>query len=238
MTAPIVPVIPPNESGTLQYVYCSDEDIAVRAGGDFSLLCPKWQKLAYGADGVFQASDPWTLTSGTAAFDQAGFGPGYIVLLTQPRTRFKGSGELFGVALPPAPQAITLRRLIATPQGMPPGLPGSTLPSVEFTVLTMMPQIEAATFWCNQTYGIFPQTAGRRPTDADDLRDLKDFVVLTVICRRLVAEVQDKFNASWGLKLQHYQNELSAVTSRIQLRWAPPGAVPPPSTFFSMSVSR
>ena len=34
-------------------VYCSDEDILVYAGGDFALLCPAWQQMATGNDGVF-----------------------------------------------------------------------------------------------------------------------------------------------------------------------------------------
>ena len=34
----------------LATVYCTDEDVAVRAGGDFILLCPKWQSRAYGTD--------------------------------------------------------------------------------------------------------------------------------------------------------------------------------------------
>ncbi len=34
-------------------VYATDEDIAVRAGGDFITLCPGWQQMAYGTDGFF-----------------------------------------------------------------------------------------------------------------------------------------------------------------------------------------
>ena len=33
---------------TLDRVYATDENIAIRRSGDFAVLCPDWQKLAYG----------------------------------------------------------------------------------------------------------------------------------------------------------------------------------------------
>ena len=39
-------------------VYCTDEDLAVRAGGDWFLLCPAWQQMAAGTDGVFLTGRP------------------------------------------------------------------------------------------------------------------------------------------------------------------------------------
>ena len=34
----------------LAIVYATDENLAIRASGDFAVLCPDWQKLAYGTD--------------------------------------------------------------------------------------------------------------------------------------------------------------------------------------------
>ena len=39
-------------------VYCSDEDILIYAGGDFAMLCPAWQQMATGNDGVFALGHP------------------------------------------------------------------------------------------------------------------------------------------------------------------------------------
>jgi hypothetical protein len=44
-------------------VYATDEDIAVRAGGDFIMLCPSWQQMAYGTDGYFAPGLQWVLNS-------------------------------------------------------------------------------------------------------------------------------------------------------------------------------
>jgi hypothetical protein len=237
-TGPTVPILPPNMSGPLTYVYANDEDIAVRAGGDFILLSPRWQKLAYGTDGTIPGINSWQLTSLSATFDAAGVGPGNVVLLTQPKTRFRGSGELFGVSTLLDPTDLLLRRIGPTSPGLPPGTFGTDLPGVEYTILTLLPQIEQASYWINQTYNILPGVPGREPETAYDLRDIRDLTVLTVIVRRLVAEVQDTPNAAWNVKLLHYQAELSAVQSRVQIRWVAPGEVPPPSTWFSTRIGR
>ena len=56
----------------LTTVYATDENIAIRAGGDFAPLCPDWQKLASGSDGVFTAGSPWVLNSPSVDFEAAG----------------------------------------------------------------------------------------------------------------------------------------------------------------------
>ena len=90
-------------------VYATDEDIALRASTDFSALCPRDQVLAVGTDGVFAASDLWTLTSASVDFAAFGLKPGLLARLTKPTTAFGPNGELFAIQSV-ATGAITLRR--------------------------------------------------------------------------------------------------------------------------------
>ena len=53
----------------LTNLYCNDEDIAVKCITDFTSLMPDSQLLAWGNDGVFSASDSWTLASVSSDFD-------------------------------------------------------------------------------------------------------------------------------------------------------------------------
>ena len=94
----------------LATVYATDENIAVRASGDFTMLCPDWQKLACGTDGTFAAGAPWVLTSASVDFVGAGVTARHVVLLQKPNTVFKGSGELLAVDSA-SPAGLTLRRL-------------------------------------------------------------------------------------------------------------------------------
>jgi hypothetical protein len=225
-------------SGTLATIYCTDEQIAVRAGGDFVLLCPKWQKLAYGVDGVFSAGSPWMLSSASASFVAAGIMPGNVIWLQKPTSAFKGSGELFGVDSVTATTATLHRVGLASGVGLPPG--GTGLTGVEYTVLTLVPQIEDVSFWINRLWSIDPNIPGRQPTDATDLRDIRDFCVLTVIIRRLVTELQNTVNNAWALKLQGYREELGIIQIRIDLRWNKTNTndSTPVSRLFSMRIVR
>ena len=222
-------------SGSLATVYCTDEQIAVRAGGDFVLLCPKWQKLAFGLDGVFTAGTPWSLSSASASFVAAGISPGNVLWLQKPNTTDRGTGELFCVDSVTATSATLPRVGLASGTGLPPG--GSGLTGVEYTVLTLTPQIEDVSFWINRMWNIDPARPGRQPVDARDLRDIRDFCVLTVITRRLVAELQDKPNNAWALKLQGYREELSIVQARVDLRWTQTDTMPN-SRLFSTRLVR
>src|SRR5262249_21315913 len=91
-------------------VYATDEDIAVRAAGDFVLLCPQWQQMASGSDGYFSSSSPWILNSTGVNFAANGVQPNQVVQLTAPKTSFPGSGALFAIDSV-AGSSITLRRL-------------------------------------------------------------------------------------------------------------------------------
>ena len=47
----------------LATVYATDENLAIRSSSDFTMLCPDWQKLAFGTDGAFTVGAPWVLKS-------------------------------------------------------------------------------------------------------------------------------------------------------------------------------
>ena len=81
----------------LAVVYATDENIAVRASGDFSMLCPDWQKLAWGNDGVLAASAPWVLSSASVDFSGAGVGSLTSSSCASRARCSRGSGELLAV---------------------------------------------------------------------------------------------------------------------------------------------
>ena len=140
---------PPTQIST---VYATDESIAIRASGDFAALCPDWQKLAAGTDGVFNISTPWVLTS--ASNDFGSVSVNNVIQLTAPKSAFRGGGEYLAVESV-APNTLTLRRLgQSASTGLPPGLGGVT--SVAFTVATLYPQIEEASYDINRRFSIDP----------------------------------------------------------------------------------
>lgn len=224
-------------SGPLSTVYCTDEDIAVRAGGDYTLLCPKWQKLAGSNDGIFSSGTPWVLHSASLSFTGSGIGPGSVVWITGNTTTFKGSGELFGVDSVTA-TAITLHRIgLASGAGLAPGPPAGVT-GLNYQVLTFYPQIENESYSLNRKYNIDPGYPGRTPTDMFDLRDLQDACVVTVIVNRLVAEVQDFRNGAWSAKLNNYQIELTSIMDKLQIRWGQDESSRPNTNWFTTRLVR
>ena len=91
-------------------VYCTDEDIAVRAGGDFISLCPAWQQMAAAADGYFTSGLPWVLNSTIVNFQANNVQPNQVVLLSQPKANFPGAGVLMAIDSVSG-NSLTLRRL-------------------------------------------------------------------------------------------------------------------------------
>lgn len=223
-------------SSPLATVYANDEDLCVRATGDFAVLCPDWQKQAYGADGVFASGTPWVLTSATVDFEAQGVAPGMIASLTKPKTSFRGSGELLAVDSA-AGSTLTLRRVGQVAGVGSPPAPADGLAGVEFTVLTMAPQIEDASFSLNRDWNIDPGLPGRTPSELYDLRDLRQATVLTVLLRRYVAENRTE-RGDFPMKIGEIKQALEEVRSRLSIRWGPDGTDPAPSTIFSGRVSR
>src|SRR5436853_403814 len=77
----------------LATIYCDDEEILIRAGGDFDILAPDTQMLAKGVDGSF-GPDPWTFTSAGVDFQSAGVGSGHVAKLTGPDIAKLGPDQL------------------------------------------------------------------------------------------------------------------------------------------------
>ena len=220
----------------LSVTYATDENIAVRASGDFVMLCPDWQKLAYGVDGVFASSTPWLLTSASVDFASAGVSAGHVVLLRKPSSLFKGSGELLAVDSA-TDQGVVLRRLGAVLNTGQPPCPSSGATGVEFLIATLDPQIEEASFDLNRRFWIDPNVAGRAPGDVYDLRDLGQACVLTVLTQRYAAETRGN-QGDFALKLPLVRQELSEVLDRLTLRWGQSGTDRNSTTWFSTRIVR
>jgi hypothetical protein len=207
---------------TLATVYAKDEDVALRAAGDFALLCPRDQKLAAGTDGAFAGSDRWTLTSATVDFGACGLVAGQIVQLLGPTSAFKPPGESLAV-VGSAPGMVTLRRKgEAAGVGQPP-CPGGGLLGVEFLVATLGPQLEAASYDLNRRYGIDDLVSGRRSSDLYDPREVRDATVLTVLYRQYWAMSREAGNPQDTLaaKAQQFKAELEELLGRVIVHWLP-----------------
>ncbi len=203
----------------LSAVYCNDEDIAIRAGGDFGVLCPEWQQLASGTDGSFASTDLWTLNSATADFVQGGVYQQCVILLSGPKPNFKGAGQLLAVDVVQSSGAVTLRRLGgASHAGQPPS-PIGGLSGVTFAINSLGPQIEAETFILNQRFSIDPTIPGRSPPDIYDLRVLRYACMLGVLWKRYATETRAK-NADFEGKAIAVKQELSEVYDQLTIRWA------------------
>jgi hypothetical protein len=225
-----------DEFEQLATVYATDEHLAIRASGDFGVLCPDWQKLASGTDGTFAAGAPWELTSASVDFGAVGVTAGNVVWLRKPSTVFRGSGELLAVE-GASGGSLTLRRLgMAANLGQPPA-PSTGLPGVEFLVATLAPQIEEASFELNRRLSIDPNVAGRSPRDLYDRRDLRQACVLTVLVQRYAAETRDS-QGDFALKLAQVRQELADVLARLQLRWGPGGSDVQSTNWFTTRIVR
>lgn len=220
---------------TLATVYATDEDVALRAAGDFALLCPRDQKLAAGTDGVFAASDRWTLTSATVDFGACGLAAGQVVQLLGPTSAFKPPGESL-VVVGSAPGSVMLRRKGQSAGiGLPPS-PLGGLVGVEFLVATLGPQLEAASYDLNRRYGIDDLVTGRRSSDLYDPREVRDATVLTVLYRQYWAMSREAGGArdTLAAKAQQSKAELEELLGRVIVHWLPatgPGGAPAASRF-------
>jgi hypothetical protein len=227
---------------TVNMIYATDEDIALRASADFSILCPRDQKLAWGIDGAFLSSDPWTLASGSVNFLSHGLVPGQLVLLTKPTSAFRPPGELLVIATVTA-GGLGLRRKGQAPGvGQPPGS-STDLTGIEFSVNTLGPQIELASYDLNRRYGIDDFLLGRRSSDLYDPKEVRDATVLTVLHRQYLdmsksAEGQlDMF----ATKSRVIKDELDELLARVVVHWKPSNPIGDPSaptTRFSTRISR
>jgi hypothetical protein len=217
-------------------VYCTDEDIAVRAGGDFVTLCPTWQQMAAGNDGVFASGLPWVLTSASVNFTANAVQPNQVVQLTGPKSNYPGGGQLLAVDSVSG-NSLTLRRLHKDLNVGQPPAPGGGLLGVTFAINTLDPQIEEATFDLKRRFGIDENTAYRASTWIYDERDLRIATVLTVLYDRYTAETRTD-RGDFARKIALIRSQLDQVLDRVQVRWGPQGNSAEPATVFSCKLSR
>jgi hypothetical protein len=217
-------------------VYATDEDIAVRAGGDFAILCPAWQSMAQGIDGFFGAGMPWVLTSASVNFESCGVQPNQVVWLTSPKSQYPGSGALLAIDSV-STNSVTLRRLYKDLYVGQPPAPASGLSAVAFTINTLDPQSAEASFGIKRRFGVDENIAARTSSWIYDLQDLRLATVLTVLYDRYTAETRSD-HGDFALKIKRSCQQLDDVIARVQVRWGPMGNSEEPSTIFSCKLSR
>jgi hypothetical protein len=217
-------------------VYASDEDIAVKAGGDFVTLCPSWQQMASGTDGFFTAGSPWVLNSTLTNFETNGVAPNQVVCLSQPKSQYPGGGQLLAIDSVSG-TTITLRRLYKELNVGQPPAPAAGLTNVTFVINTLDPQSSEASFDIKRRFGIDERIVARNSTWIYDLRDLRLVTVLEVLLDRYSQERRtDK--GDFALKVASLKAQYGAVLDRVQVRWGPFGNSEEPTTLFSCKLSR
>lgn len=217
----------------LNTVYATDEDVLIRAAGDFAVLCPEWQKLAAGIDGWIDASAPWRLSSASVDFEANGVRPGHVIIFRKPISTFRGSGDPFVV------ESVSGRSIAFRRPGRP-AATGQPLPAtteVEFSIPSLDPQIEVASFDLNRRFSIDPNVPGRAPSAVYDLRDLRSACVLAVLAQRYASESRSR-DGDFPLKSSLVKQDLSDVLARLQIRWGPSGTSQPSSSLFSTRLVR
>ncbi len=224
-------------------VYCTDEDIAIRAGGDFFLIVPEGQRLAYGTDGVLASTAKWTLTSAAGDFVNQGLATGNVVLLTggTPAKSFPASGDLLAVSSVTNGNTLVLRRPgnIAS-AGLAPGPVSGSITGITYNAMTLYPQIEDVSYELNKRYEIDPNIPYRTTGDMYDLRELKQATVCEVLRRAYVNAMRlaNTQNDTWAYKAKLMTAERDAIHARISIHWGPRGDTQPSNTAFSGRLSR
>lgn len=203
--------------------YATDEDLAIRAPADWLALCPKDQVVVAGTDGLFLVTDRWTLRSPTVNFADAGLLAGQMVRLGgQSASSLQGD---FYVVASVGPSGLALRQ-----KGQAPGVgrPPAVATGIEFTVRTLIPQLNRAAEDLRSRFGIDEAVLGRRACDLQESRGLRDATVLMVLARqyldqaRLFAQKSDgnsEVPSDWyGTKARLIKAELDELLDRLALQ--------------------
>lgn len=226
--------MPPPSS--LTTIYATDEDVVALAGADFQVLASRWHAFARGADGVFAAGDPWTLTSGSNDFAAQGLLPNMVVQLLKPAANFPGSGDLLAVETVAA-HALGLRRVgEAVGVGQPPA-PAAGLAQVQFLVTSLRRQLEDTSYLLNEQFSIDPALALRTPGDVYDLRVMRRLTVYQTVLR-LYANQNRTSKGDFADKVDYYSEAYEAELAGANLRWGTRGDQQPATSRFSTRVTR
>jgi len=219
-------------------VYCTDEDLAVRATGDFPILCPPWQNLASGSDGMVDASNLWLLSSPTVDFEAAEVAAGNVVKLTHRTINRYGSGFLYAVESVSS-SGVTLRNIGLPSMGGAPPVPIGGMTSIVFEVPHLRGQIEEVSYRINRDYRIEDALIDpdREVADLYDVRELRELCVLMVLHQRYTIENRSE-GSDYKAKIDLLQKEIDELSPRVRLRWGPTGDDAPPGNAFGMRTYR
>lgn len=210
-------------------LYCTDEDIKVRASGDYDMLVPSDQVIVSGTDGTIAAGS-WSLTSASVDFVAAGLSVGNVFQLT---LTGHASPAHFGVSLV-APRTVDLKR-IGMALGMPPVAFSAS--AVTFGAPTFRPQIEDASYDLNRRYGIDDTFATHSANYLYDSRELRQACVLTVLMRQYAIESRAR-EGDFASKLLVVREELSDLLARIAVKFGPLGQAATASGRFGTQIRR
>ena len=218
-------------------VYATDEDILVKASGDFMTLAPSWQCMAKGTDGVFQSGQPWVLTSASVNFGSNGVAPNQVVCLSGPKSQYPGGGDLLAIDSVSRHNAITLRRPHKDLNVGSPPAPAAGLTGVTFTITTFDPQIAEASFDIKRRFGIDENITFRdsswiydlqRPADGRrPVGPLRPVHGRAAVRPRRLGPEDGAYPQSTGRGPRPRSGPLGAVRQRAE-----------PSTVFSCKISR
>ena len=233
-TAPASPLSGPSAESPS---YATDEALAIRDSQDYVNLCPRSQLTASGVDGFFSVNLPWVLNSLSTPFAGRGLGPGGVVALSKPPSRFRSPrGDLFAVQSCSGTTA-TLRR-IGKPAGVgDPPSPVAGLTAVAFDALSFGPQLAVASFDAKKFFGIDERETDRSSARLYDSGELEQYVILTVL-QRLYAVAQKAKDSDFSMKFGLVSIELADLQSRLTIRWGERGEAHAPTSVFSARVRR
>ncbi len=216
--------------------YATDEDIAVRAGGDFITLCPPWQQMAAGTDGYFNSGSPWVFNSTATNFQSNNVCPNQVLWLSAPRSQYPGTGQLLAIDSVSG-TSLTLRRLHKDLNVGNPPAPAAGLTNITFAINTLDPQTEEASFDIKRRFAIDERIVARSSSWIYDMRDLRMATILSVLYDRYTSEARTE-RGDFAMKIARIRQQLDDVLARVQVRWGPFGNSAEPSTLFSCKLSR
>jgi hypothetical protein len=204
---------------TVTAPYCTDEDVAILAAGDFLNLVPHNQKMGYGTDGVFNSGSPWTLHSASVDPMALQMSVGMAVWLSAPTTTYKSPGDLLFIDAIAANQITLHRPSFLTGVGMPPGPPAG-LTGVTFTVLTVLPQIVRISYNLDQRHAVDDLIYGRRHADQYDPRQLRHGTALNVLHSLYVGMARGaKDSDNWWAKAGEIKQQRDAWEQWASVTW-------------------
>jgi hypothetical protein len=198
---------------------CTDEDVSIRAHGDFPLIAPDQQRLSEGSDGAIAAADPWSLVSASSDFTALGVTPGAIAILDEDRPAdhpSKFSDDELVVASVPTGK-VTLRRIgMAAGVGVPPGK-ATDITGVTFRIPTVQPQINRATYEVQRRAKVYSAA------DLQDPNDLREAIVLLTLADLYfdAARISPSRNDEFMTKREELLKELAGEYAWLNIEYGP-----------------